>query len=252
MPEGLIWEATAQGISSCSGSSCSAGVLEFEPVGLDGQALAAEQPADDADGLVLPVAEEHRIDPERVGVRRQGPRPGAEDRASPGHVIELDHPLRHVEGMVIGEGHHAGCELDALRALARRGEEHLGRGDHLPAARVVLAAPEFVVPEPVQVLHQFEIAAELQHRVLPDRMVGGEEGPEVQTWHEQISWLVTWNRDRTPTESAPSLRPRVPSLDEAGPCRRGPAFCGIVGGRLLARPLAQRAAGNPGPEERRP
>ena len=30
-------------------------------------------------------------------------------------------------------------------------------------------------------LHEVEIAAELQHRVLADRMVRGEEGAEVQT-----------------------------------------------------------------------
>ncbi len=30
-------------------------------------------------------------------------------------------------------------------------------------------------------LHQVEIAAELQHRVLADRMVGSDEGAEVQT-----------------------------------------------------------------------
>jgi hypothetical protein len=55
---------------------------------------------------------------------------------------------------------------------------------------MMLAAPEFFVPELVQVLHEVEIAAELQHRVLTDRMVWGEEGTEVQTWHEQISWLM--------------------------------------------------------------
>jgi hypothetical protein len=67
----------------------------------------------------------------------------------------------------------------------------------------MLAAPEFLVPELVQVLHQVEIAAELQHRVLTDRMVGGDEGAEVQTWHEQISWLVMM------IESAASVPPNV-------------------------------------------
>jgi hypothetical protein len=40
---------------------------------------------------------------------------------------------------------------------------------------MVLATPELVIAEPVQVLHEIEVAAELQHRVLADRMVGGEE-----------------------------------------------------------------------------
>ena len=47
-----------------------------------------------------------------------------------------------VEGMVIGQRDDAGAELDALRALGRRGEEHFRRSDDFPAGRVVLAAPE--------------------------------------------------------------------------------------------------------------
>jgi hypothetical protein len=43
---------------------------------------------------------------------------------------------------------------------------------------MVLAAPELVVPELVEMLDEVEIPAELQHRVLTDRMVGGEERAE--------------------------------------------------------------------------
>jgi hypothetical protein len=32
-------------------------------------------------------------------------------------VVELHHALTHIERVVIGEGHDAGAELDALRAL---------------------------------------------------------------------------------------------------------------------------------------
>jgi hypothetical protein len=161
------------------GQQLQRGVLEREPVGPVRDALAAHEPADDPDGLVLAVAEQHRIDPERVGVRRQRARPGAEDRPPAGHVIELHQPLRHVERMVVGQGDDPRAELDALRPLARGGEEHLGRPDGLPAARMMLAAPELVVPEPVEMLDEIEIAAELQHRVLADRMVRGEKGAEV-------------------------------------------------------------------------
>jgi hypothetical protein len=59
---------------------------------------------------------------------------------------------------------------------------------------MVLAAPEFVVPELVQVLHEVEIAAELQHRVLTDGMVGSEEGAKIQTRHDAVSWLVMVRR----------------------------------------------------------
>ena len=48
---------------------------------------------------------------------------------------------------------------------------------------MVLAAPEFVIAEPVQTLDEIEVAAELQHRMLADRMMRGEEGAEIQTRH---------------------------------------------------------------------
>ena len=186
MPDGLICEATANGISSCNGSSCSAASLQREPVAFVGDALAAHQPADDADRLVLAVALHHRVDAERVRVRGQRPRPGAEDRPPAGHVVELHHALRDIERVVIGQRDDAGGELDALRALAGRGEEHLGRGDHLPAARMVLAAPELVIAEPVELLDKVEIAAELQHRMLADRMMRREKGAEAKTGHEDL------------------------------------------------------------------
>jgi hypothetical protein len=43
---------------------------------------------------------------------------------------------------------------------------------------MVLTAPEFIVPERVEMLDEAEISAELQHRMLTDRMVGGEERAE--------------------------------------------------------------------------
>src|SRR5262249_19814766 len=85
--------------------------------------------------------------------------------------------------VMIGQRDDAGGELDALRALGRGGEEHLRRADHLPAGGVVLAAPEFVIAELVQMLDQVEVAAELQQRVLADRMVRGEKGAKTETRH---------------------------------------------------------------------
>ena len=144
MPDGEICEATTNGISSCSGSNLQRGVVHREPVALGGDALAVEQPADDRDRLVLAVALRHRIDAERVRVGSQRTRAGAEDGAAAGHLVELHHALRDVVGMVIGQRHHAGAELDALGALAGGGQEHFRRGDHFPARGMVLAAPEFV------------------------------------------------------------------------------------------------------------
>ncbi len=162
-------------------------ILQREPVALRGDPLAVEKPPDDADRLVLAVTLHHRVDPERVRVRGERAGTGAEDRPAAGHPVELHHTLRDVEGVVIGQRDDPSGELDALRPLTRRGEEHLGRADHLPAARMVLAAPELVVAELVQELDQVEIAAELKHRVLADRMVRGEKGAETQTRHGRVS-----------------------------------------------------------------
>src|SRR5262245_39307703 len=54
-------------------------------------------------------------------------------------------------------------------------------------------------------LDKVEVAAELQHRMLADRMVGREEGTEVQTGHERISWLRNGHDALSPT--LPSLGP---------------------------------------------
>src|SRR5215469_13928955 len=98
-------------------------------------------------------------------------------------MVELHHALGDVERVVVGQRDHAGGKLDALRALAGRGEEHLGRADHLPARRMVLAAPELVIAELVEMLDQVEVAAELKHRVLADRMMRGEKGAKSETRH---------------------------------------------------------------------
>jgi len=50
---------------------------------------------------------------------------------------------------------------------------------------MVLTAPELVVSESVEMLDEVEIAAELQQRVLTDRMMRGKKGAEVQTRHDR-------------------------------------------------------------------
>jgi hypothetical protein len=58
---------------------------------------------------------------------------------------------------------------------------------------MVLAAPEFVITKCIELLDEIEIPAELQHRVLADRVMRGEEGPEFETSHgfspHSSSWL---------------------------------------------------------------
>src|SRR5258705_12759155 len=48
---------------------------------------------------------------------------------------------------------------------------------------MVLAAPEFVIAERIELLDQVEVAAELQHRMLADRVMRGEKGSKFQALH---------------------------------------------------------------------
>ena len=147
-------------------------VVQREPVALVGEALAAcEQALDDRDGLVLAVPQQHRVDAQRVGVRRQCAGPGAEHRPPEAHLVELDDALGDHERMVIGDRGHPGAQLDAAGAHRRSSQEHLGRADRLPSGRVMLTAPELVVPQPVEVGDQVEIPLQLQRRALPRQMM---------------------------------------------------------------------------------
>src|SRR3981189_173386 len=89
--------------------------------------------------------------------------------------------------MMIGQRHHAVAELDALRASAGRGQKHFRRRDHLPARGMMLAAPEFIEAERVDLFDEIEVATELQHRMLADRMMRGEEGSEFEARHGGFS-----------------------------------------------------------------
>ena len=64
---------------------------------------------------------------------------------------------------------------------------------------MVFAAPEFVVAEPVEMLDEIEIAAKLQHRMLADRMMRGEEGAEIQTRHDGFSCGAMMHDYSTPS-----------------------------------------------------
>jgi hypothetical protein len=58
----------------------------------------------------------------------------------------------------------------------------------------VLAAPELVVTQTIEVLGELEIATELQRRMLADGVMGCEEGAEAQSGHEGS--LSSGGRDR--------------------------------------------------------
>src|SRR5215469_8210089 len=49
---------------------------------------------------------------------------------------------------------------------------------------MMLAAPELVIAEIVELLHEVEVASELQHRMLTKRVMRGEKGSEFETRHD--------------------------------------------------------------------
>jgi hypothetical protein len=52
---------------------------------------------------------------------------------------------------------------------------------------MMLAAPEFVEAERVDLLDEIEVAAELQQRIFADRVMRGEKGSEFQARHGWFS-----------------------------------------------------------------
>src|SRR5438128_1974442 len=84
--------------------------------------------------------------------------------------------------MVVGQAGDAGAEPDVARALGGGGDEDLGRGDQLPAGRVVLADPDLVVAEPVEPLDQLHVAVHRERGVFAEAVEGGEEDAELHSF----------------------------------------------------------------------
>ena len=85
--------------------------------------------------------------------------------------------------MVIRQRDHAGAEADRVCALARRGQEHLGRCNGLPAAAVVFTAPELLEAPRVEMLYEVEITLEQSGRTFAQRMMGCQKGAELHSCH---------------------------------------------------------------------
>ena len=96
-------------------------------------------------------------------------------------VVQQDHALRHHERVVVWQRDHAGAELDVLRAFCGDADEHLRRGDDLPARAVVLADPGLIEAEVVEPLQQFQVSVQGQRRVFAELVEGGHERAELET-----------------------------------------------------------------------
>src|SRR5712692_4748152 len=106
---------------------------------------------------------------------------------------------------MIRQRHDAGAEPDVARASGRAGDEHLGTGDDLEAAGMVLADPGFVIVQPVEMLEQFHIAFERKCRVYFEILKWREENAaaQIRVVHLGPSF------DDSPTEDFPMSTPRL-------------------------------------------
>ena len=136
--------------------------------------------------LVHAVALHGGMDAERARVGWQCAGPDAEHGAAARQVVELDNPLRDIEWVVVWKRHDAGAKHDPGRAFARRRKEHFRRTDRFPPARMVFAAPKFVVAEGVEVRGEFEVAPDLEGRVFANRVMRREESAKAETAHEVL------------------------------------------------------------------
>ena len=92
----------------------------------------------------------------------------------------MHHPVGEDERVVVGQGHDAGAEADMAGALGGGGDEHLGRGDDLEPAGMMLADPGLVIAEPVEVLDELEVALDGEGRIFLERVEGREEDAAAQ------------------------------------------------------------------------
>ena len=116
-----------------------------------------------------------------------------------------------LNGWWYGQADDARAELDRVADLGDGGEQHLRRGDRLPARRVVLADPELVEAEAVEVGAERDVALEHQRRRLAGRVVRREERSEAHPGHRRTATRTTGRRRSVDggDEGTRTLNPRL-------------------------------------------
>ena len=95
-------------------------------------------------------------------------------------MIEVDHALRDMERMMIGNRDDASAEPDAVGALGGCDQEHFRRADRFPASGMMFAHPKLVVVQLVYPGREFEVSLELEGRVFTNRMVWSEKDAKAE------------------------------------------------------------------------
>ena len=99
----------------------------------------------------------------------------------------------------------AGADADPRRALGGGRREHERIADDLDPTGVVLADPDLVETEAVEVLHQLEVTAQGAGRVAPRLMEGSEEDPEAESCVHRGSLAAARGGRCTPDRLVPGI-----------------------------------------------
>jgi len=161
-------------------------VAQVEPVGLAGDALAAEQVHDDVQRLVHHAALIGGVDADLDCVVHQRSGPDAQHRPPAGLVIQLHHAVCDNEWVMVRQRDDAGAEADVPGPFRRRRDEHFRTADDLEPAGVVLADPGFVVVQRVQVLQQLHVALQRQDGVFRQVVERCQEDAAAQVGHRGL------------------------------------------------------------------
>ena len=173
-------------------------VLQGEPVRMAADPLAgrgAEQRQDRLERFLHHPALLDRIDTHHVGVGRQGARAGAEHHPPAGQVIQQHPTVGHHQRMVVGQRHHTGAQPDMPGPFGGRGDEHLGAGDQLITAGVMLTEPRLVEAEAVQRDDALHVVFQCHRGGLAGRVERCDEDAEVQ-WAVHDGWTPVFRLDR--------------------------------------------------------
>ena len=140
------------------GDHVAGGHLDEAPVP-PGEGLLDEHPRDHVERLVPLLALGLAVDAEAAELGARGGLAGAELAATLRHEVEHRHLLGHARGMLVAgrDGHDPEPQADAIRALAGRGEEDLGRRRvGVLLEEVVLDLPDVVDAQAVRQLDLVE------------------------------------------------------------------------------------------------
>ena len=166
-------------------------LVKLKPVALVADRIRfGHQPHNDAQRLVHHRPLVFRPDAQHQRIRRQSPRPDAQNHPPPGKMIQLHKAVSHHIRMMIRQADHPRPQPDVPGALRRGSHKHLRRRDRFPPRAMVFPDIGFVKPQRIQPLDQLQVPLQRQRRVFPNPMERSHKDAEfhlVSNAHRQSS-----------------------------------------------------------------